>query len=83
MPIVLEHHKYFTEMENRDHPSTIGTRMVAVADAFDAMTTDRPYRAGMQPWQAREEIRKSSGKQFDPAVVEAFERVLSVNYETV
>jgi putative nucleotidyltransferase with HDIG domain len=83
IPIVLEHHKYFTEMENRDDPSTLGTRIVAVADAFDAMVTDRPYRAGMQPWQAMEELRRCAGAQFDPAVVEAFEQVLSANFETV
>jgi len=83
IPIVLEHHKYYTDMENRDHASTVGTRIVAVADAFDAMTSDRPYRAGMQPWQALEELRKCAGEQFDPRVVEAFERVLSANFETV
>jgi len=83
IPIVLEHHKYFTEMENRDRTSTMGTRIVAVADAFDAMTTDRPYRAGRQPWQALEELRKCAGEQFDPQVVDAFERVISVNFETV
>jgi putative nucleotidyltransferase with HDIG domain len=83
IPIVLEHHKYFTDLENRDHASTIGTRIVAVADAFDAMTTDRPYRSGMQPWLALDELRKNAGKQFDPLVVEAFHRVLSVNFETV
>lgn len=83
IPIVLEHHKYFTDMDHRDHPSTLGTRIVAVADSFDAMITDRPYRAGMQPWQALEELRRCAGDQFDPEVVEAFERVLSVNFETV
>jgi HD-GYP domain-containing protein (c-di-GMP phosphodiesterase class II) len=53
----------------------LGARIVAVADAYDAIITDRPYRRGRPPWQAIEEIRKGSGTQFDPIVVEAFERV--------
>jgi HD-GYP domain-containing protein (c-di-GMP phosphodiesterase class II) len=54
----------------------LGSRIIAVADAFDAMTTsDRPYRSAMSPELALEEIRRNSGTQFDPRVVEAFERV--------
>jgi HD-GYP domain-containing protein (c-di-GMP phosphodiesterase class II) len=59
----------------------LGARIVAVADAFDAMTTDRPYRKGMQPWQALEELISKSGKQFDPEVVGAFKRVVSDRME--
>jgi ribonuclease P protein subunit RPR2 len=52
----------------------LGARIFAVADALDAMTSDRPYRRA-QPWSAaRREILAQSGKQFDPAVVKAFER---------
>ena len=47
------------------------------------MTTDRPYRKGMLPWQALEEIVKNTGKQFDPEVVEAFKRVISGKTEDV
>lgn len=47
-------------------------RIIAVADAFDAMTTDRPYRKGMSFAIAAAELRKSCGTQFDPAVVDAF-----------
>ena len=61
----------------------LGARIVAVTDSFDAMTTDRPYRKGMAPWQALEEIAANSGKQFDPAVVEAFHRVLDKKLETI
>jgi HD-GYP domain-containing protein (c-di-GMP phosphodiesterase class II) len=56
---------------------------VAVADAFDAMVTDRPYRKGMQPWNAVEEIIAKAGKQFDPEVVNAFKRVISQKIEGV
>ena len=61
----------------------MGARILAVADSFDAMTTDRPYRKGMPPWQAREEITVNSGKQFDPHVVEAFKRVIDKKLETI
>ena len=60
---------------------SLGARIVAVADAFDAMTTDRPYRKGMLPWRALEEIVSKAGKQFDPEVVGAFKRILSERIE--
>jgi HD-GYP domain-containing protein (c-di-GMP phosphodiesterase class II) len=59
----------------------LGARIVAVADSFDAMTTDRPYRKGMPPWEALEELIDKSGKQFDPEVVGAFKRVISERLE--
>lgn len=50
-------------------------RVVAVADAFEALTTDRPYRAARPAPEAVEEIVRSAGTQFDPQVVEAFLQV--------
>jgi putative nucleotidyltransferase with HDIG domain len=50
----------------------IGARIFAVADTFDAITSDRPYRAAQSIPAARREIRRHSGHQFDPHVVEAF-----------
>ncbi|WP_187292295.1 HD domain-containing phosphohydrolase [Candidatus Symbiobacter mobilis] len=50
----------------------ITARIIAVADAFDAMTSNRPYRDGLSLDAAFEELRKYSGAQFDPAVVDAF-----------
>jgi diguanylate cyclase (GGDEF)-like protein/putative nucleotidyltransferase with HDIG domain len=47
-------------------------RILAVADAYSAMTTDRPYRAGLSLETAIEELNKGSGKQFDPEVVGVF-----------
>lgn len=47
-------------------------RIIAVADTFDAMTTDRPYQKAMTPKYAAEKIRSLTGKRFDPKVVEAF-----------
>jgi putative nucleotidyltransferase with HDIG domain len=89
VPIVVSHHKYFISgAENRGSGNGInniplGARVVSVADAFDAMTTDRPYRKGIPPWEALEEIVKNAGKQFDPEVVEPFKRVMGERIERV
>jgi diguanylate cyclase (GGDEF)-like protein len=50
----------------------LGARVVAVCDAFSAMTQDRPYQPGMAPEEALREIRRSAGGHFDPRVVQAF-----------
>jgi two-component system cell cycle response regulator len=54
----------------------LGARVVAVCDAFDAMTTDRPYQAGIDPESALEELVRHAGTQFDPAVVAVFARLI-------
>jgi two-component system, cell cycle response regulator len=58
------------------HEIPLGARVVAVCDAFDAMTTNRPYRHRIGGSDALAELRRCAGTQFDPAVVEAFGRVL-------
>jgi putative nucleotidyltransferase with HDIG domain len=87
VPIVIAHHRYFVETLNPSNGGRegipLGARIVAVADAFDAMTTDRPYRKGMTPWKAMEEIENEMGKQFDPKVVEAFKQAISHRMETI
>jgi diguanylate cyclase (GGDEF)-like protein len=55
----------------------LGARVVAVCDAFDAMTTERPYREAVTEADAIEELRRCAGTQFDPLVVEAFCRVIA------
>ena len=50
----------------------IGSRIIAVCDAFDAMLSDRPYQSGRSANAALAELRRCTGTQFDPAVVEAF-----------
>lgn len=54
----------------------LASRIVTVADAFDALTHDRPYRAATTIKLAIEELRREAGEQFDPQVVEALARVL-------
>src|SRR5881397_3675939 len=53
----------------------LGARVFAVADAFDAMTCDRPYSVAIPFEAARVEIERSAGTHFDPGVVQAFLRV--------
>jgi putative nucleotidyltransferase with HDIG domain len=76
IPIVRSHHERW---DGRGYPDgLLGeaipslARIVAVADAFDAMTSDRPYRKGMPADIAFAEVRKQSGLQFDPKCAEAF-----------
>jgi len=73
--IVLYHHErwdgggYPDGIARRDIPRA--ARIFAVADTLDAITSDRPYRAGASIDEAREEIARGSGTQFDPEAVEA------------
>ena len=74
--IVLTHHERFDGtgypqgLRGREIP--LGSRIFAVADTFDAMTSDRPYRRALPESVARDEILRESGGQFDPEVVQAF-----------
>ena len=80
LPIVLEHHEWY---DGGGYPNglagedlTLGGRIFAVADVFDAISSDRPYRAGMPRERVLEIITNGSGRQFDPKVVEAFLQVM-------
>ena len=55
----------------------LGARIIAVADAYDAMISDRPYRKAMSMEAALDELKKCAGQQFDPDVVKAFVNVKS------
>jgi len=79
IPTILYHHKRF---DNKGYPFEkleggipVTAGILAVADAFDAMTSDRPYRNKLSLEQALEELEKCAGTQFDPEVVKAFKRV--------
>jgi len=78
MPAIRHHHESY---DGKGYPDGLKakkiplySRIIAVADTFDAMTSDRPYRKALSDRAAREEINKLSGIQFDPQVVEAFNR---------
>ena len=66
----VDGHGYPDGLAGADIP--LGSRIIAVCDAFDAMTSDRPYRHAMSVDAALDELNRSAGTQFDPAVVEAF-----------
>ncbi len=74
--IVLSHQEYY---DGTGYPRSLkaeeiplGARIFAVADAVDAMLSDRPYRKALSVQYAREEVKRCSGTQFDPKVVEVF-----------
>lgn len=55
----------------------LGARIIAVADAYEAMISDRPYRKALTKEKAIEELKNNSGKQFDPEIVKVFLKLLS------
>jgi HD-GYP domain-containing protein (c-di-GMP phosphodiesterase class II) len=61
----------------------LAARVFAVADVFDALTTERPYRPASTLSVAREMITAESGKQFDPRVVEAFNSIPNATFEQI
>jgi HD superfamily phosphodiesterase len=91
IPIVLAHHDKVDGSGYRATASDaipLEARIIAVADAYDSLTSDRPYRKAMAPFDARTIIEKASGTEFDPAVVEAFlsafrSGALEVRFHTV
>jgi putative two-component system response regulator len=74
--VIEHHHDHFDGsglhqvLVGTDIP--LGSRILAVADAFDAMTSDRPYRSGMTMEKSLDEIKRCTGTQFDPVVACAF-----------
>ncbi|MEO0588227.1 MAG: HD-GYP domain-containing protein [Planctomycetota bacterium] len=76
LPGVLHHHERW---DGRGYPHKLAGdeipvmgRIIGLADAFDAMSSNRTYRKALHPTEVRVEIAKNAGKQFDPEVVEAF-----------
>jgi HD-GYP domain-containing protein (c-di-GMP phosphodiesterase class II) len=80
LPIVRHHHErwdgggYPDRLEGRAIP--LGGRIVAVCDAYRAMTENRPYRAALSEDEARRELREGAGRQFDRNCVGALMRAL-------
>ncbi|MCD6420467.1 MAG: HD domain-containing protein, partial [Synergistetes bacterium] len=80
VPVILHHHERW---DGRGYPDGLkGTgiplwsRIMAVADTLDAMTSSRPYRKALSMEDAVEEIKRNAGRQFDPDVVEAFLKII-------
>lgn len=77
-PIVRGHHERWDGMGYPDHLAgeaiPLGARIIAVVDAFDAMTTDRPYRKALPSIEAWETLRHGGGSQWDGTVIDAFVR---------
>jgi putative nucleotidyltransferase with HDIG domain len=76
IPMVVEHHERF---DGKGYPDgikgssiSLGARILAVADVYDALKSDRPYRDGMPFEQVIEIIKQEAGRQFDPVIVNAF-----------
>jgi putative nucleotidyltransferase with HDIG domain len=74
-------HAHHERVDGRGYPRgltgaqiPLEAKILAVADAYEAMIADRPYRAGLEPAIAQAELRDCAGTQFDPAVVDAFLR---------
>ena len=75
LPIILAHHDRFDGSgyhPTRGEEIPLEARIISVADVYDSLTSDRPYRKAMSPFEAKEIIAKGSGTDFDPKVVEAF-----------
>lgn len=81
LDVVRSHHERYDGRGAPDRLAAsaipLGARIAAVADSFDAMTSGRPYRAGMAVEVALAELQRCAGTQFDPDCVQAFERALA------
>ncbi|MCM8800495.1 MAG: GAF domain-containing protein [Candidatus Omnitrophica bacterium] len=81
--LIQQHHERY---DGQGYPNGLNAdqidlkaRIIAVVDSFDAMTTERPYARALTIEEAKEELRKNIGKQFDPNVVEVFIQLLEQN----
>ncbi|MBD3320612.1 MAG: diguanylate cyclase [Chitinivibrionales bacterium] len=85
IPIVLHHHEHIDGtgyphgLKGREIP--LGARILAIVDAWDAMTTDREYRRRLSTSEAIEELKKNSGTQFDAEIIQVFLQLLGKGLE--
>ncbi len=78
-PVILHHHEWYDGTGYPDglkgEEIPLHARIISVADAYDTMTTQRPYHEGVSPQKALEELERCSGTQFDPQLIEALRRI--------
>lgn len=85
--IIMAHHRYYdnsgygSEEIPLDKYNSMSLGILTIADAYDAMISDRPYRTGKTPREAVHEIKKLAGKQFDPKLVKKFIGVMKDRLE--
>ena len=87
VPFVLHHHEWFN---GQGYPHglagediSLEARILSLADAVEAMASDRPYKKAMSPTAIRDEVKRCAGSQFDPVVAHAFTRVIDSQGEKV
>jgi len=82
-PIILHHHErydgkgYPAKMKTEKIP--LGARILSIADAYESMASDRPYRKALSFKKAKEELLEGSGTQFDPKIVKVFLKIANKN----
>ena len=85
VPLVLHHQEHYdgtgypAHLKGEDIP--LGARIIAAADAYHAIRSDRPYRAGRSHTEATHELQRCAGRQFDPQVVDALVAILDGSTE--
>ncbi|MEW6620782.1 MAG: HD domain-containing phosphohydrolase [bacterium] len=84
LSVVHQHHE---RVDGKGYPYgifdiTLGARIIEIADAYDAMTSDRPYRKALSKSDAIMELKRCAGMQFDPKIVEVFIKILEEEKES-
>ena len=82
-PYILHHHEWYDGSGYPDklkgEKIPLSARIISVADAYDTMTAQRPYREAISPQEALGEMERCSGTQFDPKLIEALRRISKNN----
>lgn len=85
--VIRQHHERYDGAgypdKKKKNEICVEARIMSVADAFDAMTTERPYAKAMTKQEAIKELKRESGKQFDPDIVSAFLKILEAQKHPV